>query len=183
MRIPQHGRIRLRSSWLSHFLLFIVCGCSRNSETVFAPDYTEQQFGMVQIGDESNRVVELIGMPLRADHQRFSELWIYGVPPTAQPSDGFLVKQSTIPIPRLVLSFGANGLVQSYYGQEGASFQSKDKKTVQAMLGLPIETKTNQAISIFNYSKGKHSGSFDVRAVIFNEKGRVLEKKSFFYRD
>lgn len=185
MCISPHSRVRPLGWLLRSFLLCVLSGCSPKAETAFAPGYTEHKFDMVQIGNDSNRVVELIGPPLRVDHQSFSELWMYGTHPNVHFSNGLFIKQGTIPIPKLVVYFGSDGLVKSIYGDEGVSLQlqGKDKDTVRAALGLPAETKTNKGIFIFSYTEGKHSESFDVRAVIFNEQGRVLEKKSFYYRD
>ena len=179
--VPMSQRVFFKAAVLAAMMLS-VSSCSEH-KTVYAVNYSEHKFAEIQTGDTSNRVITLLGEPLRIDHQRFSEQWIYGGASGGRSSDGALfVKRTTISVPKMVVCFGKNGTVKNYYGKEGASLQAKDKNAVRAALGLPTDIKTNEEMFIFNYTEGS-AESFDVRAIILDEKGRVIEKKQFYYRD
>lgn len=164
-------------------LLCCISGCWQTAETVFAPGYTEKKFAIVQLGAESNHVVELLGSPLRIDFIHFSEQWIYGGNAATQSSkSGLFVKHQNIRVPTLVLNFGRDGSLTSYFGEGGERCQGKNKEAIRALLGQPDQTRTNAQRTILNYTEGRHTECFYVRAIILNQDGRVAEKKSFLYR-
>jgi hypothetical protein len=94
---------------------------------------------------------------------------------------GFSVGE-TLRTPMLVVNFDSNGNVRDSYGRS-LSTADKTKQEVLRAWGSPAQVKTNGEITIFNYTLSKYSESFEVRAVIFDQSGRVSEKTSFYYRD
>ena len=163
-------------------LLASLTGCSMDSGTVYAPGFHEKDFQALGVGVHSNEVVNILGNPLRAEHQIYSERWLYSPRRLQQSAGSFVSWEGTLPLGGVVLSFGETGTVISTFGTE-TSFNGKSRLDVKAILGEPPKTETNAELTIFHYTEGIHSGSHDVRAVFFDKNGKVILKRAFFYRD
>jgi hypothetical protein len=170
-----------RTWLLSSALALIGASCSKITDTNFAPQYSEVGFSKVLTGDDSNRVSELIGLPMRIDQQSYSIQWIYRINvQSGVQRKTLLGEDDLIPFGGVLITFDTNGLVRQCYGTKGMEGKSMD--TILSTFGSPAEIKTNTDRIIYNYTTKRHSDHFEVRAIFFDRNGRVSGKTNFYYR-
>lgn len=152
-----------------------------NGKTYYSSGYSEDAFHMISEGWDESKVIYVLGEPMTIQKLDFVNSWAYYATPSNKKSSE-LTYNLFGPITRI--SFDPNGIAIQVTGDflKDVSI-GMTQESIESNWGSPTSVIMQHAGYKYSYSKPGRSGTYKVRAVIFDENKVVIEKENYIYFD
>jgi hypothetical protein len=161
---------------------------SLRTHTRYAPGFTEAAFEKVAAGATAEDVIAVLGEPLSRRPERSPERWCYGdraVAEVEERKSWFLwsTHHFKLPMGPPCLVFDESGTVREVVRDREDRFRAlagKPKPDVLQAVGEPKYKDPAATSTVLYYSAlDGDDGSYEVRSVVLDDQGRMIEKVAY----